>query len=340
VANADCAKCDLCRRKCNVAEQGSATITTTARLSRAEACLLGHLAGDALGSLVEFESAAHIAAHHRDGPRELASSPRWHTLPGQPTDDGEMMLALAHAIADHGDYEPAAAMAAYRRWGQSDPFDRGNTITSALAGRTSTTSQANGALMRAAPLGLLGARRGADHAAACARRDAELTHPHPVCVQANAIYVRALSCAVDEGVSGPDLYERVLAWTAAEVTEPTLRDVIIAAADGPPPEFMDSMGWVLIALRNALWQLVREPSFEEALVDTVCRGGDTDTNAAICGALLGAVYGLQQVPTRWLAVLTSCRADQGGPGDNTYRPREYWPEGAAAVARRIMGGTA
>jgi ADP-ribosyl-[dinitrogen reductase] hydrolase len=337
-------------RRRNRAEKGSATITTTdpvdpvdreaARLSRAEACLLGHLAGDALGSLVEFESAAHIAAHHPDGPRELASSPRWHTLPGQPTDDGEMMLALAHTLADHGDYEPAAAMAAYRRWGQADPFDCGTTIANALAGSPSATSQANGALMRAAPLGLLGARCGADHAVVCARRDAELTHPHPVCVQANAIYVRALSCAIAEGVSGPALYERILAWTADEVTEPTLRNVIIAAADGPPPEFMQSMGWVLIALRNALWQLVREPSFEDALVDTVRRGGDTDTNAAICGALLGAVYGMQQVPPRWLAVLTHCRADQGGPGDNTCRPRDYWPEGAAAVARCIMGGTA
>lgn len=29
------------------------------------------------------------------------------------------------------------------------------------------------------------------------------------------------------------------------------------------------------------------------------RGGDTDTNAAICGALLGAVYGRDAIPAQW-----------------------------------------
>ena len=44
------------------------------------------------------------------------------------------------------------------------------------------------------------------------------------------------------------------------------------------------MGWVLIALQNAFFCLAHH-AFEEALVDTVGRGGDTDTNAAIAGAL-------------------------------------------------------
>lgn len=38
---------------------------------------------------------------------------------------------------------------------------------------------------------------------------------------------------------------------------------------------------------------------EEAAVDTVMRGGDTDTNAAICGALLGAVWSRDAIPAQW-----------------------------------------
>ena len=30
------------------------------------------------------------------------------------------------------------------------------------------------------------------------------------------------------------------------------------------------------------------------------KGEDTDTNAAICGTLLGAVYGIDAVPERWV----------------------------------------
>ena len=38
---------------------------------------------------------------------------------------------------------------------------------------------------------------------------------------------------------------------------------------------------------------------EEALVVTVMRDGDiTDTNAAICGALLGAVWGRNAIPAQ------------------------------------------
>ncbi|WP_371686012.1 ADP-ribosylglycohydrolase family protein [Olavius algarvensis spirochete endosymbiont] len=41
-----------------------------------------------------------------------------------------------------------------------------------------------------------------------------------------------------------------------------------------------------------MYQLLHAPSLEAGVVDTIMRGGDTDTNAAICGALLGAVCGV------------------------------------------------
>jgi ADP-ribosyl-[dinitrogen reductase] hydrolase len=39
---------------------------------------------------------------------------------------------------------------------------------------------------------------------------------------------------------------------------------------------------------------------EKAVFDTMMCGGDTDTNAAIAGALLGAAYGRDAVPEPWL----------------------------------------
>ena len=56
------------------------------------------------------------------------------------------------------------------------------------------------------------------------------------------------------------------------------------------------MGWVKIAFQNAFYQLTHAADLEEGVVDTVMRGGDTDTNAAIAGGLLGAVYGEGAVP--------------------------------------------
>ena len=40
---------------------------------------------------------------------------------------------------------------------------------------------------------------------------------------------------------------------------------------------------------------------EAGLRQVVEAGGDTDTNAAVAGAVLGARYGVSAIPERWLA---------------------------------------
>ena len=82
------------KRECTVSDAGL--------LSRAQGCMLGQLAGDSLGGLVEFESATHIRRTHPGGVRVLVDGGHWHTLAGQPTDDSEMALALARSIVNHG----------------------------------------------------------------------------------------------------------------------------------------------------------------------------------------------------------------------------------------------
>ena len=39
------------------------------------------------------------------------------------------------------------------------------------------------------------------------------------------------------------------------------------------------------------------------MVASVAAGGDTDTNAAVAGAVLGARYGASNIPERWLACI-------------------------------------
>ena len=59
------------------------------RISRAQGCLIGHLAGDALGSLVEFQSPEHIRRQYPDGIRDRVDEGTWDTIAGQPTDDSD-----------------------------------------------------------------------------------------------------------------------------------------------------------------------------------------------------------------------------------------------------------
>ena len=90
------------------------------------------------------------------------------------------------------------------------------------------------------------------------------------------------------------------------------------AAERPPEDYQTQQGWVLIALQNAFYQLLHAPTLEEGVVQTVMAGGDTDTNAAIAGALLGAVHGRDAIPPQWLRSILSCRPL---PKSGTSHPR-------------------
>ena len=305
-------------------------------LSRAQGCLLGQLAGDALGSLVEFKSAEQIRRQYPNGVRKLADGGTWNTIAGQPTDDSEMALALARMLVEQGKYDPGQARKAYLDWLDSGPFDCGMTVSRGLRGRPDPDSQANGAMMRISPLGIFGANHDLQQVAKWAKQDAVLTHPHPVCRQANALFAMAIAHVIRTGSGARDLFEQIKLWADEMEADDLLMEAVTAAAEAPPEDYVHHQGWVLIALGNALCQLLHASNLEEAVVDTVMRGGDTDTNAAICGALLGAVYGREAVPEQWTKCLLNCRPAAGQAHVRHPRPECFWPVDVLEVAARLI----
>ena len=313
-------------------------IVDAGALARAQGSLLGQLAGDALGSLVEFWEPEEIRVAYPHGVRELEDGGTWDTIAGQPTDDSEMGLSLARTIAQQGRYDPVEARKAYVTWLHSDPFDCGSTVYSGLAGRRNPDSQANGALMRISPLGIFGTYREPAEVAEWARQDAALTHPHPVCIQANALFTRAIAHAIRTGCDGGTLYREIVQWAENMNIDETLLDAVVGASIAPPDNYgPPTAGWVLVAFRNALWQLLHAVNLEEALVDTVMRGGDTDTNGAICGALLGSVEGRDAIPAQWSECLRNCRpAERTSWRVHHPRPERFWPVDAPELAEALL----
>ena len=82
--------------------------------------------------------------------------------------------------------------------------------------------------------------------------------------------------------------------------------------------------------------IFRSDNLTEVVVDTVMRGGDTDTNAVICGALLGAVYGRDAIPTQWTECLLNCRPVAGQAHVSRPRPECFWPVDALELAERLL----
>jgi hypothetical protein len=115
-----------------------------------------------------------------------------------------------------------------------------------------------------------------------------------------------------------------------------LRAALHRACGGEgPPDFLRHQGWVVIAWQNAFRHLAAGTPIDAALVETVGKGGDTDTNAAICGALLGAAAGRGAIPARWTVPVLACRPamELGAPRP---RPARYWPDDLPCLAEALL----
>ena len=320
---------DLCR------PQSGAALADNLLLQRVQGSWLGQLTGDALGSMVESESATSLQSHYPAGLHKLGPSRVWDTLAGQPTDDSELALILARTLLADGAYDAAHVRVAYRWWYDSKPFDRGNTISAALQGQPKLESQANGALMRQSPLAIWGHTLPPDKLAEIVQADTRLTHPHPVCVDASGAFIVALAAAMREGLDARATHQYALAWSEARGADDSVIRALRAAVDTPPICDEANRGWVLLALQNAFYVALHSASFEEGVVATVMRGGDTDTNAAIAGALLGALHGAPAVPQQWREAVLTCRPSAGIAGVHRPRPRAFWPVDALILSERL-----
>jgi ADP-ribosyl-[dinitrogen reductase] hydrolase len=298
------------------------------KISRAQGALLGQVIGDSLGALVEGKPAGEVAQLYPGGLRELADGGVYKTLAGQPTDDSEMALTLARMLARERKYDPARALDAYRAWLTSRPVDVGVTTERGLLGLAANDSESNGSLMRVSPIGVWAAGDPA-LAARTARDDSELTHVNPACLDACAAYCAAIAT----GVAGGEveaMFEAALASSKGPAHEAIKR----AAKGNAPADFFSHPTWVLVALQNAFYCL-RKLTFEDAMVQTVGRGGDSDTNAAVAGALLGAFHGRDAVPSRWLLPVLACRP-LAEAGALRPRPMEYWPDDLLDLAEALL----
>lgn len=307
-------------------------------LIRAQGCLLGQLSGDALGSLVEFQSPSEIRHSYPNGVREMRNGGTWATIAGQPTDDSEMALLLARMLVKRSVYDQKEALKQYQYWLNSNPFDCGITTSTGLRGKHNVNSQANGALMRISPLGIFGAKFNLNQVAEWAKEDALLTHPNIICQEVNMLYAMGIAHAIQSGCNRKDVYNFIRQMARDIQVSHTLLDTIDMASQEPPSDYVYQQGWVLIAFQNALFQLLYATNLEEGIVDTIMHGGDTDTNAAICGALLGAVCGKEAIPHQWLDSLLNCRPQLGSPGVGRPRPACFWPVDVLELAKGLIIG--
>ncbi len=276
---------------------------------RIRGCLLGLMCGDALGAPVEFHSPSDVCALYPDGIPGMVDG--WGCTDtrrsGGITDDSEMTIALLRSLLNEQGFNALAVQAQYIDWLSTGPDDAGVTIQTALNGKYNADSQANGALMRTAPLAIYALLHPEWDWQAAAAGECRITHINPRCIHASTIFVESLILAM-QGYSPQQIYTTACN-RAAELDDVQLLSRL-RAAEYEEPEYYPQSGWVEIAFQCAYYWLLHAKDYPSALCRVVNRGGDPDTNAAITGALLGAVYGRCGIPREWQNEVLCCRSER------------------------------
>ena len=274
--------------------------------------LYGVLIGDALGVPHEFDRKLKYTGvlqyraviKNRFNPDKVLAI-------GQYSDDSEMMIAMLRSILKHKKYEVKDVALSYMAWAKTtgmmgrntrDLFKTVKTIKgyeghfqekfgiapfeTNLYNRTDTAfnAQSNGALMRCLPLAFLRDERPI-------LQDVYLTNPSALCFNMELLYIRC----VQRLLRGEDV-EDVWNFLLGEI--PTLNPEIIQIVEDivnyNTRDLKVNKGWVGHGFYSAmlsLHSLQTERNFSVLINRIVEMGGDTDTNGAIAGALIGAAIG-------------------------------------------------
>ena len=70
---------------------------------------------------------------------------------------------------------------------------------------------------------------------------------------------------------------------------------------------ISSGGNCIESLEASLWCLLETKNYRDAVLKAVNLGGDTDSTAAITGALAAITYGFDSIPSEWIEVLANRR---------------------------------
>ena len=275
---------------------------------RATGVLLGLAVGNLLGLEMEGWPRTLIAVAYPDGVREIAPAEKFKPMDDDLAQAVELGEALLHSDDPVNDFAGRLV-----RWRRENGRGMGSTTRAAIglleencpppeAARIVYEDRdgiaPNGGLMRCAPVALYHHSNPKvlvrASAATCA-----VTHYAPACQWSCVI----LNTAIALLLKGVDPSPSRLAEAAVADGAPAqVGKAISMVGDAIDDLELDEglIGHTLWCLQAGIWALRTPLNFEEALVAIVSAGGDTDTNGAVAGAVLGARYGVRSIPERWL----------------------------------------
>lgn len=293
-------------------------------------CLLGLAIGDALGSHFEGQPSDWIQRRYADAKALIENPPEapWHY-----TDDTQMAIGVAEALLkDHEIVQDSLCEAFVTNYVPSRGYGRGaRVVLDAMQEGQDYKhwtnelfpggSFGNGAAMRVAPVGLL-FHRDTDRLWEQARLSSLPTHVHPLGIEGAQLIALAVAlCLRDQP------FDRMgfLAELQARSVTSEFRQRLSIAERVQSRDDLLQLGNGIAAQDSAVTSIacftLWPESYDQVIANAILIGGDTDTIAAMVGAISGAYLGVDAIPKHFLDRL-----------EDDYKGRTYIMELAQRLA--------
>lgn len=274
--------------------------------------LLGLAVGDALG--MPFEGWNSRDIRKKWDRKSLLS--RAGLKPGQFTDDTMLAVAQAESLIDKGDLDPEDTAKKLVEWyKKGDTRGVGKVTKEAIekllkgiswkeSGIGGDMAASNGGAVRIVPIALL-YKDDLNKLKEKVKLAVEITHKNPEAIKGAQAIAYAIARASNGNLNPETLFIEAADYIGNSELANRLRKAHnYLQEDFPPMDALPLLGtsvYVVESVPSALYCFAFSPdSFLGSVVNAIIAGGDTDTIAALAGAVSGAFNGVGAIPEGWL----------------------------------------
>ena len=294
-------------------------------MSKITDSLLGHVLGDAMGTPVEMLSREYLQSNKVT--EMMGGNNSQHKEPiGSWSDDTSMELALIDSIIntkiidyndimnnfvswiDEGKYTPTGHAFGVGKRCLASINNYKNGVKALECGNIDKEKMSNGSLMRILPVALYSYAKNLseDEIIKLTNNISSLTHRQEEVQLACYIYVKYVIDLLN-GISRDEAYNnlRNRKYNYSEESIESYSRLIKNDIRKLKINDINSSSYIVDTIEASFWCLLNNNSFEDTIITAINLGQDTDTIAAITGSMSGIIYGIDNMPKRWIDSLNN-----------------------------------
>jgi fructose-1,6-bisphosphatase/inositol monophosphatase family enzyme/ADP-ribosylglycohydrolase len=262
--------------------------------------------------------------------------------------NSEIVIILSRVLSKYCSYNFKKVIESYLYWYNSEPvevdfaqssaFSSLNSLGSIPEGYSSESIDdvSNSFLLRTIPISIFTLNSSLEDALSILEVDCKITNPNSICLECAKILMYTLRLALKRKITKDELYKFVVKFLDGNGFSDIVKSVLSDAQNQVHPKHDTKPENVLVCLQNMFYELLHSNTFEDSILKTSIRGGDTSKNCALVGSLFGAMYGVENIPIYFKDKVLSSRSIKGLPKITYPRAQIFWPVDILIVAENLL----